>query len=66
MSEPFAPEGKIYVCTACGKTARGLYGTKADYGWDESCMLNAVLANESDLVRENGRVIQVNGPVEKT
>lgn len=66
MSEPIAPEGKIYVCGACGKTSRGLYGSGGDYGWDESCMLNALLCNETGLVRgEGGKVVQVNGAVER-
>lgn len=45
-----APEGQVWVCGACGKRARSRYGfdaqhqsTAIDRGWDESCMLNAVL-----------------------
>lgn len=42
-----APEGKIWICAACGKRSRDLYGSQPiDYGWDESCLLNAVLADE--------------------
>ncbi len=52
-----APEGKVYVCGACGKTSRNRAGftprngdrnstTCASPGWDESCMLNAVLCFE--------------------
>lgn len=40
-----APEGFIWVCAACGKTAQDRYGLNGIHsrGWDESCMLNAVL-----------------------
>lgn len=44
-----APEDMVWVCGACGKTSRTRYGFDkdekrvCDYGWDESCMLNAVL-----------------------
>ena len=37
-----APEGTIYVCGACGKTAQDCYGDPGT-SWDESCSLNAVL-----------------------
>lgn len=43
-SEHVAPAGTIYVCRACGKTARDTFMGNA--GWDESCMLNAVLCHE--------------------
>jgi hypothetical protein len=64
---PKAPEGKIYVCCACGKTSKELYGgPTAMRFWDESCMLNAVLANEADIVRGDGqRVTAINGEVER-
>jgi hypothetical protein len=39
-----APEGTIFVCAYCGKTARWRYC--AANGWDESCMLHAVLCHE--------------------
>lgn len=45
--EHVAPEGFIYVCGACGKTARDTYN--GPRGWDESCMLNAVLCYEKEL-----------------
>ncbi len=45
-----APEGTVWVCSACGKRARSRYGfdaegkrTQIDPGWDEACMLKAVL-----------------------
>lgn len=44
MANEVAPEGAMYVCGACGKRSRDLYGEHSyDQGWDESCMLNAVL-----------------------
>jgi hypothetical protein len=44
-----APADQVWVCGACGKTSRTRYGfddsnkSVADRGWDESCMMNAVL-----------------------
>ncbi len=44
-----APKGQVYVCGACGKTSPTRYGFDADEkrvapgGWDESCMMHAVL-----------------------
>jgi hypothetical protein len=45
MSDRVAPEGHMFVCTACGKTSTTRYGIDGERsrGWDESCMLNAVL-----------------------
>jgi hypothetical protein len=42
-----APEGTIWVCGACGKTARNSATGGVSSGWDESCMLNAVLCKEN-------------------
>ena len=54
-----APEGTIWVCGACGKTARSLYGDPPHpLGWDESCMVNAARCIESSLVYEDGRVVK--------
>jgi len=58
-----APKGAIWVCGACGKTSIDRYGTVGwhDTGWDESCMLNAVLCEEGTLIRANngfGHVIK--------
>jgi len=47
-----APPGRIWVCGACGKTTLDKYG--GDRGWDESCMLNAVLCHEHKRLNENG------------
>jgi hypothetical protein len=41
---PIAPKGKIWLCTACGKTSPHRYGTSGS-GWDEACMLNSELIN---------------------
>lgn len=50
-----APEGEVFVCGACGKRSRDRYGSEAiDQGWDESCMLNAVLCYADKRFDENG------------
>ena len=48
----FAPEGYLWVCCACGKTAEDLYGLEGKYSylWDESCMLNASLFSKEELI----------------
>lgn len=39
-----APEGWVWRCNACGKRSRDLYGfQRIDRGYDEACVLNAVL-----------------------
>jgi transposase-like protein len=44
MTNVEAPAGQVFVCSACGKRSKDRYGYRAiDAGWDESCMLNAVL-----------------------
>lgn len=61
MSAPerIAPEGKIWVCLACGKTARDRYGADSR-GWDASCVINAQMFDESRLVKSGtGYVIEV-------
>lgn len=46
-----APDSQVWVCAACGKTSRSRYGFDvngdrvASGGWDESCMMNAVLCH---------------------
>jgi hypothetical protein len=57
MSDNIAPEGKIWVCGACGKTTKDKYA--GERGWDESCMLNAILCDPEKLVWKDGRVVQV-------
>ncbi len=47
----FAPLGYMWQCRACGKQSKDLYGSPEswhDYGWDESCSLNAVLIEYAD------------------
>ena len=64
MANEIAPEGFVWVCGACGKRSKTKYGfdnnnarTNIDYGWDESCMMNAVLCEVEDLIfGEDGRV----------
>lgn len=57
-----APGGQIYVCGACGKTSPTRYGFDennrdvGDRGWDESCMLNAVLCH---LEKVDGKWVAV-------
>jgi len=55
-----APEGTIYVCGACGKTSKNICGDEPEnsLGWDESCMLNAVLCFAKSL-EETGRWVAV-------
>lgn len=45
--------GTIWVCRACGKTAKDRYGDK-NSSWDESCMLNAVLCHEHKKFDKDG------------
>lgn len=49
-----APKGQVFVCGACGRRSKDLYGDQAiDCTWDESCMLNAILCHENSLVFTN-------------
>lgn len=53
-----APVGQVFVCSACGKRSRDIYGEqKISRGWDESCAMHAVLCDEATLVFENGLVV---------
>lgn len=56
--ELMAPEGAVWVCGACGKVAKHMYGDAPGdpYGWDEACILNAVLCEETDVVKQ-GRTV---------
>ena len=50
-----AQEGQVYICAACGKRSRDKYGDQPiDYGWDESCMLNAVLVHGKQKIGKDG------------
>ena len=53
-----APDGQVYVCSACGKTFRDPYKV------DASCMLNRVLCYEDSLEYEGSRVMKAK-PVEE-
>jgi hypothetical protein len=45
-----AEPGQVYVCGMCGKRSKDQYGDlRIDRGWDESCMLHAVLCDEASL-----------------
>lgn len=48
------PDGQVWICYACGKKSRTRYGFDAtgarasiSPGWDESCMMNAVLVYDA-------------------
>lgn len=47
LIDRIAPHGAIWVCGACGKTSQDQFGIEGQHsvGWDESCMLNAVLCH---------------------
>jgi len=51
-----APKGTIWICGACGKRSRTRFGfdkegrrASVSAGWDESCMLNAVLCHDDPV-----------------
>lgn len=55
MPNEIAPEGQVFVCRYCGKRSKDRFGfQKIDYGWDESCMLNAVLCYSDKRLDERG------------
>ena len=57
-----APVGQVFVCEACGKRSRDIIGEQCiSRGWDESCMLNAILCYEDKLVfnKDGTMVIKV-------
>ena len=56
-----APKGKIWVCMACGKTSDiKSGGVGAMMHWDVSCFLNAILIEESKIVRSSsGYVVEI-------
>ncbi len=57
MTQDIAQDGWVYVCMACGKTAKDPYN--GPRGWDESCFLNCELIEESKLVYRDGSVVEV-------
>jgi hypothetical protein len=55
-----AGDGQVFVCACCGKRSKDRYGDEAiDTGWDESCMLHAVLCH--DERGEDGSWVAVTG-----
>ena len=56
-----APPGQVWVCGACGKRSRDLYGNHClSRWWDVSCVLNAVLCHEDKLtINDNGIVTNI-------
>lgn len=51
--ERYAPEGKMWVCVACGKYSKyDRFNSKECPWWDESCVLNSILV-DSDKVKFN-------------
>jgi hypothetical protein len=62
-----APNGYLWVCHACGKTASDRYGIEHMDGWDESCMLNSALHRIDLLVFGiDRRVTRVKNAVART
>lgn len=56
--DPLAPDGKLWVCMACGRIAKHLYISRyATEGWGEGCEENAELHDRKDLeIDERGYV----------
>jgi hypothetical protein len=60
-----ARPGTLWVCGACGKTARDRYGEEGS-SWDESCMLNSWLCTEESVTYgATGRAVRVQGTIEQ-
>jgi len=61
VANKVAGEGEVWVCGSCGKRSKDLYGDQTiSYGWDESCMINAVLCKEEFLdLSDIGRVVNI-------
>ena len=47
-----AKDGEIWVCWACGKTAKDPY----DFS-DAACFINSALCKEDSVVYEDGRAV---------
>lgn len=57
----YAPDGCTWVCMACGKKAKDLFGCdegQYDPGWDESCMLNACLMNAAGEIVDSVEIFE--------
>jgi hypothetical protein len=58
-----ALDGQVYVCGACGKRSRDLFGfQKISYGYDESCVLNAVLCHDDPEADRDARMRRGEAP----
>jgi hypothetical protein len=61
MPNEIAPEGKVWVCLACGKMSQDVWGEqRISQGWDVSCTINCGLFNKRDLEIRDGRVVRIN------
>ena len=60
MSQHVAPDGMLWVCHACGKTAIDRIDGGMSRGWDSSCYVSSQLHQKSNLtLGEDGRVIAI-------
>lgn len=64
-----APDGQVWICTACSKRARSRYGfdaagnsTAISHGWDESCAMHAALFYAE---KRDGSYVEVEGSSEQ-
>lgn len=52
-----APTGYVYICGACGKRSRDIYGDQAiDRGWDVSCFINSSIVSEHEAEELRARM----------
>lgn len=69
MANEKAEVGTIFVCGACGKTARWRYGfddknvndPERSPGWDESCAMHSVLCHEAKTPDGRFRAVETRG-----
>lgn len=58
MGNIVAEPGQIFVCSACGKRSKDLYGNQSlSHYWDVSCVLNAVLCKEDHLTIDDHGIV---------
>lgn len=57
-----APESTIWICAACGKRSRDLFG-ESNKGWDVSCIMNAVLCYDEQLPNDRWPMVPENDPL---
>jgi hypothetical protein len=56
VDDRIAPEGWVWICFACGKRSKDVYG-EVGSSWDESCMLNSRLVEEKSIrTGSDGRI----------